>query len=356
MATPPGAGGERRADRRAPAAANVHRDSKLAQARRRPRAAPRAGTSSGATSHDSSAASGARATASSAVLAGENGRRSRTVTRQRITSASRLSSVWETIVPSTTGSVSRARPSRRATISAREGSPEASRQRGRHEHADERSLHGVAAFGRPPGRRGAEDRVPGDRRGEHREAHQRESCGDQAGLGARARLASTRSTPMRCSASSASPNAPARQQQRAAPQRARRDALRGVDHRRPAPLGCGRRSAGTRGSRSAGSEPVANRKRAAARDGPPDAAAPARSCRAPRRRRVATRSARRARAPRAPCASRNCASSASATQRLRERERVARRARADRRGRRARRRGSRGCRRRRRACRRRTPR
>ena len=38
-------------------------------------------------------------------------------------SASRLSSVCETIVPSTTGNVSRARPRRRATINAREGSP-----------------------------------------------------------------------------------------------------------------------------------------------------------------------------------------------------------------------------------------
>ena len=41
----------------------------------------------------------------------------------RTTSASTLSSVWETSVPTTTGSASRGRPSRRATISAREGSP-----------------------------------------------------------------------------------------------------------------------------------------------------------------------------------------------------------------------------------------
>ena len=41
----------------------------------------------------------------------------------RITSASTLSSVWETSVPITTGSASRGRPSRRATIRARDGSP-----------------------------------------------------------------------------------------------------------------------------------------------------------------------------------------------------------------------------------------
>ena len=45
------------------------------------------------------------------------------ITPPRISSASTLSSVWETSVPSTTGSRSRARPSRRETISAREGSP-----------------------------------------------------------------------------------------------------------------------------------------------------------------------------------------------------------------------------------------
>ena len=38
-------------------------------------------------------------------------------------SARRLSSVWDTSVPSTTGKLSRTRPTRRATISAREGSP-----------------------------------------------------------------------------------------------------------------------------------------------------------------------------------------------------------------------------------------
>ena len=45
------------------------------------------------------------------------------MTLPRIASASRLSKVCETSVPSTTGKRSRMRPSRRATISAREGSP-----------------------------------------------------------------------------------------------------------------------------------------------------------------------------------------------------------------------------------------
>ena len=45
------------------------------------------------------------------------------ITAPRITSASTFSSVCETSVPITTGSAWRGRPSRRATISAREGSP-----------------------------------------------------------------------------------------------------------------------------------------------------------------------------------------------------------------------------------------
>ena len=45
------------------------------------------------------------------------------ITAPRISSATTLSSVCETSVPITTGSASRGRPSRRATISARDGSP-----------------------------------------------------------------------------------------------------------------------------------------------------------------------------------------------------------------------------------------
>ena len=45
------------------------------------------------------------------------------MTIPRPTSATTLSSVWETIVPTTVGRLSRGRPVRRATISAREGSP-----------------------------------------------------------------------------------------------------------------------------------------------------------------------------------------------------------------------------------------
>ena len=93
------------------------------QARRERETAAR-GTSTGASSTIASSASGAeRDGEQRAVVAVERGRRWRTSRRRGSPSASRLSSVCETIVPSTTGSVSRARPSRRATISAREGSP-----------------------------------------------------------------------------------------------------------------------------------------------------------------------------------------------------------------------------------------
>ncbi len=63
------------------------------------------------------------------------------------------------------------------------GLTQARRERGGHQDADERALHRVAAFGLAPGRGGREDRVPGDRPGKHRGAHQREAGGEQAGAG-----------------------------------------------------------------------------------------------------------------------------------------------------------------------------
>ena len=87
--------------------------------------------------------------------------------------ASKFKRVWETIVPSTTGKVSRVLPSRRASTSARAGLAQAGRQRGGHKDTDERCPHGrSAASTAQAGRRDAQNRVPGQRAGEHRGAHQ----------------------------------------------------------------------------------------------------------------------------------------------------------------------------------------
>ena len=72
------------------------------------------------------------------------------------------------------------------------GLAQAGGQRRGHQHADERSLHRVAAFGPPPGGRRAEDRVPGDRAREHRRAHQRKAGDEQARLGREQRRGHTR--------------------------------------------------------------------------------------------------------------------------------------------------------------------
>ncbi len=98
-----------------------------------------------------------------AVVAVEHVARSTASRRRGSPSASRLSSVCETIVPSTTGSVSRARPRRRATISAREGSPR--RAGSVADISTPMNVPCIASrrFARAPGRRGGEDRVPGER-------------------------------------------------------------------------------------------------------------------------------------------------------------------------------------------------
>ena len=54
------------------------------------------------------------------------------------------------------------------------------RQRGGHQHSDERALHRVPAFRLAPGRCGREDLIPGDRAGEHRDAHQPQAGDEQS--------------------------------------------------------------------------------------------------------------------------------------------------------------------------------
>ena len=77
-------------------------------------------------------------------------------------------------MPSTDGSSSRGRPSRRATISAREGSP--SRAGSVADISTPIAVPCIASArrGRDARQRGAQDRVPGDRAQHHRGAHQRD--------------------------------------------------------------------------------------------------------------------------------------------------------------------------------------
>ncbi len=80
-------------------------------------------SSTGASSTMISRVTGAIAANSSAFWWPLNRSTDENMTAPRIASARMLSSVWETSVPSTTGRCSRGRPVRRATTSAREGSP-----------------------------------------------------------------------------------------------------------------------------------------------------------------------------------------------------------------------------------------
>ena len=79
--------------------------------------------SAGATSTTQSKPIGARPYQTSACCLPANSPIVMNITAPRITSANTLISVWDTIVPSTAGNRSRARPRRRATTSARDGSP-----------------------------------------------------------------------------------------------------------------------------------------------------------------------------------------------------------------------------------------
>ena len=117
------ADGEIRTAPRAGAAAHDG-DCRAPARRRREREIAAVGSTNGASSTAASANRGASATSTSSRSEWPSSTETLdSVTPPRIVRASRLSSVCETIVPSTSGRVSRARPSRRETISAREGSP-----------------------------------------------------------------------------------------------------------------------------------------------------------------------------------------------------------------------------------------
>ena len=275
------------------------------------------------------------------------------MTAPRIASATMLSSVCETSVPSTTGRFSRGRPVRRATTSARDGSP--SRAGSVEDMSTPMNVPCIASESRTRarGQRGAEDRVPREGAQHHRAAHDAES--EQHERRARVDAARWRCSGCRSSAAPAT---------RARGRRSRRQRARAGEPSRgrgcggvPASVrGDGRRCARTRGFRSADRAPT--------RDG--DALEPGRRrgrSRSRPRRRDITCSATRGQANRSTSAAAACAISArrcglvvEVAQRLGERLRRRRPGRAGRRRRRARRRGSRRCPRRRPACRRRTPR
>ena len=213
-------------------------------------------------------------------------------------------------MPSTTGSVSRARPMRRATISAREGSP--------------RRAGSVADISTPM-------KVPcsASRRRALRQvgAALRIACqarprtNIERHISAKPAAISPGLEATRLAATRAEADALQRDQRQA--EAGERDARRAprAARLRSAPPGPG---AGERGLEArqplrghareqvGGREPVAHGERAAARVGArPTARAPARRPRAPQRRRAARRSARRARARRAAISARRRGSSAS---------------------------------------------
>ena len=111
------------------------------------------------------------------------------MTAPRMTRATTFKSVWATSVPSTAGRYSRGRPRRRATISAREGSP---RRAG--SVADMSTPMAVpciasARRGRAAGSAAREDRVPGHGAEAHREAHEGERDEHPGGAGGAERAA-----------------------------------------------------------------------------------------------------------------------------------------------------------------------
>ena len=168
-------------------------------------------------------------------------------------SAIRLSSVCVTIVPSTTGSVSRARPSLRATIRAREGSP---RRAGSVEDMSTPMNVPCIASRRLARRQvGAAARIACQEIARaNMAAHiSPRPAASRPGLDA-ASVATTCVTPTRCSATAAS--AAAASELAANPSRRRTRTRR----ERPSGAGAcarrlGKRWAGTRGRRSAGASP-----------------------------------------------------------------------------------------------------
>ena len=218
------------------------------------------------------------------------------ITAPRITSASTLSSVCETSVPSTAGRRSRGRPSRRATISARDGSP--SRAGSVADISTPIVVPWIAST-QPRQRvrqRGAQDRVPGDGAREHRDAHQREADEHPDRLGLDERVGDR-------------PHADAvEREQRAADgagqrgadrRRGGRSASARWPPRRAAGSSDGSRRAGERGPAVGGQRADRGRRRApAARLGLRHGARVLVGRRRPARRRAARRSARRCGRPR----------------------------------------------------------
>ena len=137
--------------------------------------AGRSARSAGASRTSATTATGAAAYQISACSLPANRPTVENMTAPRITSASTLSSVCETSVPITTGSASRGRPSRRATISAREGSPS---RAGSVADISTPTAVPCQASAKPRAharQRGLQDRVPRDGAEDHREAHQRQA-------------------------------------------------------------------------------------------------------------------------------------------------------------------------------------
>ena len=209
--------------------------------------------STGASSTMMSSASGARAANSSAFWWPLNRLTEENMTAPRMMSATMLSTVWDTTVPSTTGRFSRGRPVRRATTSARDGSP--SRAGSVEDMSTPMNVPCIASDRRTLARGSAalQDRVPREGAHDHRAAHDRKAQEHEGGARGHERLGDL-----------ADP-----------------DLLQGQDgehdtadaHRTPRParramaiarlpvlpsLGCrlGRRWAGTRGLRSAARRPT----------------------------------------------------------------------------------------------------
>ena len=126
----------------------------------------------------------------------------------RITSASTFSSVCETSVPSTAGRRSRGRPSRRATISARDGSP--SRAGSVADISTPIVVPCMASMRRGSASGSAARRIAcqATARAQHRQAHQRERDEHPHRLGVHAARARSGASPIRSNASSVPTPAP----------------------------------------------------------------------------------------------------------------------------------------------------
>ena len=257
--------GERKTRRPARTWASAARTLATAACTRRERDGTPPRSSAGSTSTATSTAIGAIAKATRPRWRWLKRSTVENMTIPRPTSATTLSSVCETIEPTTVGRLSRGRPVRRATISAREGSP--------------RRAGSVADMSTPMN---VPCRASERRRRASGSAAVRIAChatprttiephirprpsSTQVGV-ARSRLSPIWSRPMRCSASRASN--PAARPARPMP------ALRAAARRRSRPsrldasrLGR-RRSAGRRGPRSAGTAPRNTPARSRAVDGP----------------------------------------------------------------------------------------